>query len=197
MGTTFKPEDLSLPVSQALKSPVKGLKTLGKKTSKPKAGKKTGKRVTKNQTRRRSTGGITVAHYVAQPSNKVNGINNEGWTQAMWMDKLGLDKKYHLKRGVVIVKEAGLYYIYAQVLYQTGRVGTGYQVMINGVPLMECSITQASPSDSCHTSGVAYLPYNAEVRVNNKESFMRPVDQTRNSFFGLIKLMDAPRTTEE
>ncbi|CAL4124047.1 unnamed protein product [Meganyctiphanes norvegica] len=193
--TTTRPEELNLPLPQAYKSPVKSLKTLRKKAAKGE--KKTGKRVTKNQTRRRRTGGMTVAHYVAQASEKTNGINNEGWTQAVWMDKLGLDKKYHLKRGAVIVKEAGLYYIYAQLLYKTGRFGTGYQVMVDSVPIMECSITQASPSDSCHTSGVTYLPSNAEIQVRNKESFMSPVDQTRNSFFGLIKLMDAPSTTEE
>lgn len=165
-----------------------------KKRPRKKQGRRSGRR------RARST--ITLAHFVAAPANRTahhvsDGEVHDEWTPAAWMDKLGLNRKYALRRGSVTVKESGLYYLYAQVLYEPGRFGTGFQLMVDGIAVMECTLTPSQPSHSCHTSGTTYLQRNAEVYIRDLESHMTAVRREKNSFFGLIKLMDAPDTAEK
>ncbi|XP_063612272.1 uncharacterized protein LOC134785772 isoform X3 [Penaeus indicus] len=153
--------------------------------------------------RRRSNPVVTVAHFVATPANRTahhHGVGEDvhgEWSPAAWMDKLGLNRKYSLRRGVVTVKEAGLYYLYAQVLYQPGRFGSGFQVVVDSIPIMECTLAPAQPSPSCHTGGATYLPRNAAVYIRDLDHHMTAVKNEENSFFGLVKLMDAPATAEK
>ncbi|XP_063612320.1 protein eiger-like isoform X9 [Penaeus indicus] len=154
--------------------------------------------------RRRSNPVVTVAHFVATPANRTAhhhaGVGEDvhgEWSPAAWMDKLGLNRKYSLRRGVVTVKEAGLYYLYAQVLYQPGRFGSGFQVVVDSIPIMECTLAPAQPSPSCHTGGATYLPRNAAVYIRDLDHHMTAVKNEENSFFGLVKLMDAPATAEK
>ncbi|XP_064122349.1 uncharacterized protein LOC135226585 isoform X7 [Macrobrachium nipponense] len=152
--------------------------------------------------RRGARSTITLGHFVAAPANRtahhVSGSDiHDEWTPAAWMDNLGLNRKYTLRRGLVTVKESGLYYLYAQVLYEQGRFGTGFQVMVDGIPVMECTMTPSQPSHSCHTSGTTYLQRNAAVSIRDRESHMTAVRREENSFFGLIKLMDAPESAEK
>ncbi|XP_069982404.1 uncharacterized protein egr isoform X13 [Penaeus vannamei] len=154
--------------------------------------------------RRRTNPVVTVAHFVATPANRTAhhhaGVGEDvhgEWSPAAWMDKLGLNRKYSLRRGVVTVKEAGLYYLYAQVLYQPGRFGSGFQVVVDSIPIMECTLAPAQPSPSCHTGGATYLPRNAAVYIRDLDHHMTAVKNEENSFFGLVKLMDAPATAEK
>ncbi|XP_069982399.1 uncharacterized protein egr isoform X9 [Penaeus vannamei] len=153
--------------------------------------------------RRRTNPVVTVAHFVATPANRTahhHGVGEDvhgEWSPAAWMDKLGLNRKYSLRRGVVTVKEAGLYYLYAQVLYQPGRFGSGFQVVVDSIPIMECTLAPAQPSPSCHTGGATYLPRNAAVYIRDLDHHMTAVKNEENSFFGLVKLMDAPATAEK
>ncbi|XP_068240755.1 uncharacterized protein [Palaemon carinicauda] len=165
--------------------------------------KRPGKQSTRRGGRRRGARpAITLGHFVAAPANRTahhvpgSEVHDE-WTPAAWMDNLGLNRKYTLRRGMVTVKESGLYYLYAQVLYEQGRFGTGFQVMVDGIPVMECTMTPSQPSHSCHTSGTTYLQRNAAVSIRDLESHMNAVRRVENSFFGLIKLMDAPETAEK
>ncbi|CAL4068501.1 unnamed protein product, partial [Meganyctiphanes norvegica] len=166
------------------------------------------KRPVKKQSRRRrrNTSGITVAHFVAQPDNLHTGLVSHQWGPATWMDKLGLNRKYHMKSNSVVVREPGLYYIYAQVLGKHNSLG--YQVLVDGLPVLECSNVHVDRADSCHTSGLSYMPRNAIVSIrdlelgnhltNNQLFGPRPRHETsENSFFGMVKLMDAPDTSEQ
>ncbi|XP_037781965.1 uncharacterized protein LOC119578458 [Penaeus monodon] len=167
------------------------------------AGKKI-PRKKQSQRRRRTNPVVTVAHFVATPANRTAhhhaGVSEDvhgEWSPAAWMDKLGLNRKYSLRRGVVTVKESGLYYLYAQVLYQPGRFGSGFQVVVDSIPIMECTLAPAQPSPSCHTGGATYLPRNAAVYIRDLDHHMTAVKNEENSFFGLVKLMDAPATAEK
>lgn len=156
------------------------------------------KRKNRKHTRRsRGRSQITVAHFIASNNTmEDNSLVHRSWSPAPWMDKLGLNKKYQLSLGTVTVKEPGLYYIYAQVLYNNGRYGTGYQIMVDGIPVMECTLAPLEPTNSCHTSGVSYLPRNAAVVIRDLERYMTPVIREEASFFGLVKLLDAPASPE-
>ncbi|XP_064122344.1 uncharacterized protein LOC135226585 isoform X2 [Macrobrachium nipponense] len=171
----------------------------GKDVRKKRPRKKSSRR---GDRRRGARSTITLGHFVAAPANRtahhVSGSDiHDEWTPAAWMDNLGLNRKYTLRRGLVTVKESGLYYLYAQVLYEQGRFGTGFQVMVDGIPVMECTMTPSQPSHSCHTSGTTYLQRNAAVSIRDRESHMTAVRREENSFFGLIKLMDAPESAEK
>ncbi|XP_071520238.1 uncharacterized protein egr isoform X5 [Panulirus ornatus] len=183
-------------VTRAVQSPViKSDELESRKKKRP--GTRQGRR------RRCCRSAVTVAHFVATPFNRTSrhgatgGDTHEEWSPAGWMDKLGLNRKYPLDRGTVTVREAGLYYLYAQVLYEPGRFGTGFQVMVDGIPIMECTLAPTQPSHSCYTAGATYLPRNAEVYVRDMEHHVTTVRRQENSFFGLLKLMDAPKTAEE
>nr|WDD44851.1 tumor necrosis factor [Macrobrachium rosenbergii] len=171
----------------------------GKDARKKRPRKKSSRR---GDRRRGARSAITLGHFVAAPANRtahhVSGSDiHDEWTPAAWMDNLGLNRKYTLRRGLVTVKESGLYYLYAQVLYEQGRFGTGFQVMVDGIPVMDCTMTPSQPSSSCHTSGTTYLQRNAAVSIRDRESHMNTVRREENSFFGLIKLMDAPESAEK
>nr|QCS40507.1 tumor necrosis factor [Macrobrachium nipponense] len=171
----------------------------GKDVRKKRPRKKSSRR---GDRRRGARSTITLGHFVAAPANRtahhVSGSDiHDEWTPAAWMDNLGLNRKYTLRRGLVTVKESGLYYLYAQVLYEQGRFGTGFQVMVDGIPVMECTMAPSQPSHSCHTSGTTYLQRNAAVSIRDRESHMTAVRREENSFFGLIKLMDAPESAEK
>lgn len=154
------------------------------------------KRSNKKHTRRSRRTALTVAHYVASNNTADDSPTHKGWSSAPWMDKLGLNRKYQLSEGKVTVKEPGLYYIYAQILYENSRFGTGFQIVVDGIPVLQCTLAPSQPSNSCHTSGATYLPRNAEVVIRDLEKYMTPVVREENSFFGLIKLLDAPATAE-
>ncbi|CAL4075683.1 unnamed protein product, partial [Meganyctiphanes norvegica] len=156
------------------------------------------KRKNRKHTRRsRGRSQITVAHFIASNNTmEDNSLIHKSWTPAPWMEKLGLNKKYQLNLGTVTVKEPGLYYIYSQVLYANGRYGTGYQIVVDGIPVMECNLAPLEPTNSCHTSGVTYLPRNAAVVVRDLERYMTPIIREEASFFGLVKLLDAPASPE-
>ncbi|XP_050736937.1 uncharacterized protein LOC127008674 isoform X5 [Eriocheir sinensis] len=150
--------------------------------------------------RRRPT--ITLAHFTASTANSTRlSLPTTGehldWTAAPWMEKLGLNTKYSVDEGTVTVREAGLYYIYAQILHESGRAGGGFQILVDDIPILECQAPALRPAPSCHTGGVSYLPRNAEVRVRDLDNYLRTVHVGRNTFFGMVKLMDAPSTAEE
>ncbi|XP_047474247.1 uncharacterized protein LOC125028759 isoform X7 [Penaeus chinensis] len=197
------PQPVPQPVPQMPQSPKafesRPLSTL---RAQDRAGKKI-PRKKQSHRRRRTNPVVTVAHFVATPANRTahhHGVSEDvhgEWSPAAWMDKLGLNRKYSLRRGVVTVKEAGLYYLYAQVLYQPGRFGSGFQVVVDSIPIMECTLAPAQPSPSCHTGGATYLPRNAAVYIRDLDHHMTAVKNEENSFFGLVKLMDAPATAEK
>ncbi|XP_047474208.1 uncharacterized protein LOC125028759 isoform X2 [Penaeus chinensis] len=198
------PQPVPQPVPQMPQSPKafesRPLSTL---RAQDRAGKKI-PRKKQSHRRRRTNPVVTVAHFVATPANRTAhhhaGVSEDvhgEWSPAAWMDKLGLNRKYSLRRGVVTVKEAGLYYLYAQVLYQPGRFGSGFQVVVDSIPIMECTLAPAQPSPSCHTGGATYLPRNAAVYIRDLDHHMTAVKNEENSFFGLVKLMDAPATAEK
>ncbi|XP_047474229.1 uncharacterized protein LOC125028759 isoform X5 [Penaeus chinensis] len=199
------PQPVPQPVPQMPQSPKafesRPLSTL--RAQQDRAGKKI-PRKKQSHRRRRTNPVVTVAHFVATPANRTAhhhaGVSEDvhgEWSPAAWMDKLGLNRKYSLRRGVVTVKEAGLYYLYAQVLYQPGRFGSGFQVVVDSIPIMECTLAPAQPSPSCHTGGATYLPRNAAVYIRDLDHHMTAVKNEENSFFGLVKLMDAPATAEK
>ncbi|XP_063839840.1 uncharacterized protein LOC135088762 isoform X2 [Scylla paramamosain] len=152
--------------------------------------------------RRRARPIITLAHFGASSVNTTShGYHGAGehleWTPANWMDKLGLNSKYTMDQGTVTVREAGLYYLYAQVLYESGRSGAGYQILVDDIPILECQLPALRPAPTCLTGGLSYLPRNAKVRVRDLTSNLVTVRRHQNTFFGLVKLMDARYTAEE
>ncbi|XP_045124418.1 uncharacterized protein LOC123512225 isoform X2 [Portunus trituberculatus] len=167
-------------------------------------GKKLKRRLRNKQHRRwrRTRPLITLAHFGASSVNTTShGYHGAGehldWTPANWMDKLGLNSKYTLDEGTVTVKEPGLYYLYAQVLYESGRSGAGYQILVDDIPILECQLPALRPAPTCLTSGLSFLPRNAKVRVRDLMSNLVTVRRHQNTFFGLVKLMDARYTAEE
>lgn len=150
----------------------------------------------KHRRRRRARPIITLAHFGASDSNTTTQHDHLSrgqhldWTPASWMDKLGLNSKYSLERGTVTVKEPGLYYLYAQVLYESGRSGAGFQILVDDVPVLECQLPAMRPAPTCLTGGLSYLPQNGQVRVQDLDDNLTTVRRQQNTFFGMIKLMD-------
>ncbi|CAL4180169.1 unnamed protein product, partial [Meganyctiphanes norvegica] len=107
----------------------------------------------------RNTNILTAAHFYSKPNDNTIGLfNRHAWAAASWMKQFGGSKKYHLKRtGGVVVKESGLYYLYAQLVYSSGFANAGYQMLVDGLPVLMCTLDRGFTTNSCHTSGVAYV----------------------------------------
>lgn len=122
--------------------------------------------------------------------------------------------------GVLTVKNAGLYYIYAQVSFPFeidfksesryhGHLPThqihylddhdinGFIVQVNTQPLLQCTTMtetygSTSKSNSCFTAGIHYLREEDRIMIKDIETNRYSIFKPEKSFFGLMKVGAVP-----
>lgn len=134
------------------------------------------------------------------------------WSPSHWVSSMGLDKYINMDAdGVVTVREPGLYYIYAQVgkslpdsftfanlpklqiYYKDEHDTNGFVIEHNTNSIMQCSTMthtthRISKSNTCHTSGIAFLRADDTLKVADLGHERLVIFEPGKSFFGLIKI---------
>lgn len=108
-----------------------------------------------------------------------------------WARTLGMDKVFDLNRGVLTVKEGGLYFVYAQIYYDNRFDRNGFVIYHNIQPFLQCALfvpTNTVKSHTCYTSGVIYLDGSDQLHLRDIHQDRVVMLTNAKSFFGLIKL---------
>lgn len=150
-----------------------------------------------------------AAHYVADVSNyTTNHRHYEGngrlknadgvftaWKASEWMvGNLATKAAFSLSsQGILTIRQAGLYYVYAQIHYIDEHDINSFSLNINSTPFLQCTTmtetyNSGSKSNSCFTAGVTYLKENDRVLIRDVEVNRYSIFKPEKSFFGLMKL---------
>jgi len=117
------------------------------------------------------------------------------WKLSRWSRRLHADRSFPLHRGKVRVNRPGLYLIYAQVSYADQHLEQGYEVMLNNVPMLECTKTRGVGHKakklhdiSCYTGAVHYIEQGDQIYIRDNHDNRKTIRKPEKSFFGLVKL---------
>lgn len=119
-----------------------------------------------------------------------NGVFR-AWQPSEWVTDLGMNRHFTLAGdGKLTVHESGLYLVYAQIHYLDEHDESGFHVLVNGRPLLQC--TAYSPgtghkSHSCFSAQVTIL-HAGDHLVLKDISARYTLFQYDKSFFGLVKV---------
>ncbi|XP_063697964.1 protein eiger [Culicoides brevitarsis] len=92
--------------------------------------------------------------------------------------------------GVVKIKVEGLYYVYAQISYDSNMNTNSFVIERNQSPELQCSLSPTiypNPS-TCFTAGTLYLKSNDMIYVKDLNSHKSNIKDPHKSYFGIIKL---------
>jgi len=120
------------------------------------------------------------------------------WRPANWTNGDSL-KYYHYDHdhGKLHVRQSGIYFIYAQILYQNQATRNSYSVMIDEREFIQCFTSVDAVSDvagtkrykTCHVGAATRLDRDDKVWV--KEQYGQAIDtDAESSYFGVVKLAD-------
>ncbi|XP_044765812.1 uncharacterized protein LOC123322048 [Coccinella septempunctata] len=117
------------------------------------------------------------------------------WKVSDWVETISATHSFHLKNGVVTVKESGLYFIYAQIYYLDEHDSNGYIVHRNSENIFQCKVTAPSferllKGNTCYTGGVVFLEANDKISIDDISDGRYTLFVPGYSFFGMIKLGD-------
>ena len=145
--------------------------------------------------------GLLSAHFVGKSSGNEVQIKNEredgvfqNWELARWAKRMRLGNNFQLSsEGSVVVKQAGVYYVYAQINYLDEHDVNAFQVMVNNDPYLLCTTMthtghSVSKANTCYTGGVVFLESDDKISVRDLETGRKSVIRAAHTFFGLIQL---------
>ncbi|XP_075169266.1 TNF superfamily member 12 eiger isoform X2 [Haematobia irritans] len=132
-------------------------------------------------------------HHSPLRINSYNGdiyIGRPSWTN----ERDSLDSFFHIENGALIVREPGLYYVYAQVCYNNHYSQNGFIIFHGHKPFLQClshiNTNNNSFINTCHTSGLIYLKRDEHIHIRDfhadRKSHLE--DGNNRSYFGLIKI---------
>ncbi|GLV41696.1 eiger [Carabus blaptoides fortunei] len=116
------------------------------------------------------------------------------WAPSNWVQTLGMDRHFQMNNGVLTIKDAGLYFVYAQIFYQDEHDTNGYKIVQNDRELIAQCTTMThserpvSKSNTCYTATVHYLAENDRVSLKDVENLRYSLFEDGKSFFGLLYL---------
>lgn len=155
--------------------------------------------------------GLKAIHYVGEvggprhrtPDNRVYEgeglqLNEDGvfrqWSAARWALRMRANQNFPLDNdGKVQVKQAGVYYIYAQVNYLDEHDVNAFQVYVNDSPYLLCTVMThtrhpTTKANTCFTGGVVFLEAQDEIYVRDLEPKRNSIIRPAHTFFGLVQL---------
>ncbi|XP_060652729.1 protein eiger isoform X2 [Drosophila nasuta] len=100
---------------------------------------------------------------------------------------------FTVDKGVLMVHEPGLYYVYAQICYNNSFDENGYIIFHEHTPFLECLNTVPTNMPkvhTCHTSGLIQLERNEKIHLRDIHRQRNVIFRNRNnrSYFGIIKI---------
>ncbi|XP_065368540.1 protein eiger isoform X2 [Calliphora vicina] len=105
-----------------------------------------------------------------------------------------VENYFDVEKGVITVREPGLYYVYAQICYNNDHPKNGFAIFHGNKGFLQC--LQSSPPsiatliNTCHTSGLILLRQNERLHIRDFHSDRSTYlsEKSDRSYFGLIKI---------
>uniref|UniRef100_A0A4P6D6Y5 Putative tumor necrosis factor triatoma dimidiata n=1 Tax=Rhodnius prolixus TaxID=13249 RepID=A0A4P6D6Y5_RHOPR len=120
------------------------------------------------------------------------------WTPAAWVPH-GRDGQIVLEEENIIVKQPGIYYLYAQIFYANSHDRSGFRVFVNHRPVFQCTTTTRNCHgsnhmkwNSCFTGGLVKLQEYDNITLREIEGDRYTVFEKTKSFFGLFRVAVRP-----
>lgn len=107
---------------------------------------------------------------------------------------MNVDNYFHVEHGVVTVREPGLYYVYAQICYNSSFAQNGFAIFHGDKSFLQCVVHNINHGETlintCHTSGLIYLHRNEHIHIRDfhKERVTYLREKSDRSYFGIIKI---------
>ncbi|KAF6213441.1 hypothetical protein GE061_011160 [Apolygus lucorum] len=143
-----------------------------------------------------------LAHY---KGGLPESVVNEGGLISPWFKDKFASGEFALKnttfkeaKGSVVVPEAGLYFIYAQVYYLTRNVSNSYSITLmheSGleIPLATCSSPPNEQGESsCYTATARALKKDDKLQLRQRERNRHILLRQGQTFLGLVLLSPSP-----
>uniref|UniRef100_A0A1B6J6W8 THD domain-containing protein n=2 Tax=Homalodisca TaxID=139475 RepID=A0A1B6J6W8_9HEMI len=146
-----------------------------------------------------------TSHYNANlhPHYRGNDIMNhphgffKDFEPAQWMTESGMLSSFTFNRtnGIFMVKEPGIYFMYAQIFFTARHERSGFYIKKNGDNVAQCMTTShTSGSDvkrnTCFTAAIIHLHEHDKLSIREVDGsrFRDTSFKDSHSFFGLIQL---------
>uniref|UniRef100_A0A0A9YLE0 Tumor necrosis factor ligand superfamily member 13B n=2 Tax=Lygus hesperus TaxID=30085 RepID=A0A0A9YLE0_LYGHE len=143
-----------------------------------------------------------LAHY---KGGLPESVVNEGGLISPWFKDKYASGEFALKnttfkeaKGSVVVPEAGLYFIYAQVYYLTRNVSNSYSITLKHesgleIPLATCSSPPNEQGESsCYTATARALKKDDKLQLRQRERNRHILLRQGQTFLGLVLLSPSP-----
>lgn len=143
-----------------------------------------------------------LAHY---KGGLPESVVNEGGLISPWFKDKYASGEFALKnttfkgaKGSVVVPEAGLYFIYAQVYYLTRNVSNSYSITLMHetgleIPLATCSSPPNEQGESsCYTATARALKKDDKLQLRQRERNRHILLRQGQTFLGLVLLSPSP-----
>ncbi|KAL5288021.1 EDA family protein [Megaselia abdita] len=108
-----------------------------------------------------------------------------------WPRTYDLNSHFSIEHGLLKVHEGGVFFVYAQVLYQNNFDKNGYRIYHNEEPFLQCALTipnNMAKSNTCYTSGIIYLRRGDMLHMRDLFKDRTVALRGAKSFFGIVKL---------
>jgi len=114
------------------------------------------------------------------------------WQPADWMQEQRCGADFQLSGGLVRVRQAGQYYLYAQINYLEASDINGFEIQVNKKSLIKCLTMEASnreeKTNTCYTGAATYLNADDTISIRDLEPDRHSILLPDRSFFGLLRL---------
>lgn len=111
-----------------------------------------------------------------------------------WTSDVDTSNYFQVENGKLIIRQTGMYYVYAQICYNNTHDHNGYVIFHGHKPFLQCLITVPTNVSvkihTCHTSGLIYLQANEHLHLRDfhRERSAILKDSNNRSYFGIIKI---------
>ncbi|XP_044741791.1 protein eiger [Chrysoperla carnea] len=135
---------------------------------------------------------ITNAHFYGNAANMIDNCNTV-WTLGNWAKS---HNDYLQQNDGLVIKNTGIYFIYAQLYYYHPKNLSGFSVLRNQVSnLMTCAVSlhgtkqMDNRTNSCYVATVAHLNAGDILQIQDHHT-AKCIFQDDKTYFGIFKLSD-------
>ncbi|KAG8321576.1 hypothetical protein J6590_044407 [Homalodisca vitripennis] len=142
---------------------------------------------------------IATLHELSERNDIMNHPHGffKDFEPAQWMTESGMLSSFAFNRtnGIFMVREPGIYFMYAQIFFTARHERSGFYIKKNGDNVAQCMTTShTSGSDvkrnTCFTAAIIHLHEHDKLSIREVDGsrFRDTSFKDSHSFFGLIQL---------
>lgn len=138
-------------------------------------------------------------HFVKQYSHDVRHQHKRHthWSSKGSANQPAIDSKtFRFEDDYLIVKEPGLYYIYAQITYDNQHDTNGFKVLVRDQVHLSCTVhSRGANTNTCFTAGLVKVEYTeTRIHVEDVDPHRHHVMYPEKTFFGAFKVGRLPQS---